>query len=239
MDASLTEDATREAIILAGGLGTRLRSVMPNMPKVLAPVAGRPFLAHILGFLEQNDFSRVVLAVGYRHEDVMATFGKRFGKIEIDYSIEDHPLGTGGAVWLASCRVTPERNFFVFNGDTYTAVDFSAMENSMAAKSADLAIATRAMPDTGRYGLVQIDDNGLLTGFREKTPGHAGIINAGVYLMRHDLPQRFSFPEAFSLENDLLSLRCKDLRIAAVPMDGYFIDIGIPEDYEKANRDLR
>lgn len=230
--------SAREVIILAGGYGTRLRSAVPDIPKVLAPVAGRPFLVHVLGFLEQNGFSRVILAVGYRRDEITSAFGMNFRKLKLDYSVEEQPLGTGGAVWSASHLITTGQNFFVLNGDTYAAVDIEAMERSMSEQEADLVMTVRSMEDTKRYGLVDVNDEGLVRGFHEKAAGSAGLINAGVYLIRHDLPRRFPFAGAFSLETDLLQARCSSLRIAALPTHGYFVDIGVPDDYERANRDL-
>jgi D-glycero-alpha-D-manno-heptose 1-phosphate guanylyltransferase len=230
--------AVREAIILAGGLGTRLRMAVPDTPKVLAPVAGRPFLAHLLALLEQSGFSRAVLAVGYRRDDIIAAFGQKFGQITLDYSVEEVPLGTGGAVWRAADHIKTGQDFFVFNGDTYAVIDAKAMEKVLMEKKADLVMAVHAIKDAERYGLVDIDDEGFAKGFHEKIAGRAGMINAGVYLMRRDLPRRLPFREAFSLETDFLQPNYERLRIATVPSNGYFVDIGVPEDYEKANIDL-
>lgn len=228
----------REAIVLAGGLGTRLISAVPDFPKVLAPVAGKPFLAHVLDYLEQNQFSRIILAVGYRHEEIKKIFGARFGAMALEYSLETQPLGTGGAIWLAAQHITQEKDFFVFNGDTYAEFDFAEMEESLTNNKSDIAMAVRHMPDTSRYGFVTVNDEGIVEGFHEKIIGHAGIINAGGYLMRHDLMKRYSFPESFSFEKEFLQSTDKKLRISAVPMKNYFIDIGIPEDYEKACREF-
>ncbi|MDP9128487.1 MAG: nucleotidyltransferase family protein [Pseudomonadota bacterium] len=228
----------RCAVILAGGLGTRLRAAVPDMPKVLAPVAGRPFLEHVLAYLERNEFTYIVLAVGYRSSDILNTFGERFGKMTLAYSVEDRPLGTGGALWRAAQLLPAGKDFFVLNGDTFAEVDFRQMENALTEKGTDLVLAVRPMPDTGRYGRVEADAGHRVIGFREKEVGRAGVINAGTYLMRSDLPRRLSFPEAFSLEVDLLQSKCGSLQMRAAPTSGTFIDIGIPADYEKANREF-
>ncbi|MEE3624782.1 nucleotidyltransferase family protein [Nitrospirillum sp. BR 11752] len=219
----------REAVILAGGLGTRLRSVVSDLPKSLAAVAGRPFLTWQLEQLADQGFTRVVLAVGYMHDKVTATYGDSFAGMAIHYAVEEDALGTGGAIWQAA-RLTKSATFFALNGDTYFDLPADGMEAALSDPVTDMAMAICHVDDCGRYGLVDIID-GRLAGFREKAPGRPGAVNAGAYLFRRSLLDRWPLPERFSIETDFLQPRLSELRVAAVPVRGDFIDIGIPEDY--------
>ncbi|MDZ5650614.1 nucleotidyltransferase family protein [Nitrospirillum sp. BR 11828] len=219
----------REAIILAGGLGTRLRTVVSDVPKSLATVAGRPFLNWQLEQLADQGFSHVVLAVGYMHDKVMATYGDTFAGMAIHYAVEETALGTGGAIWQAA-RLVKGDVFFTLNGDTYFDLPADEMEAALQDQETDMAMAVCHVADCGRYGLVSIVD-GRLAGFREKAPGQPGAVNAGAYLFRRSLMDRWTLPERFSIETDFLQPHLSDLSVAAVPVRGDFIDIGIPEDY--------
>ncbi|MBB6252920.1 nucleotidyltransferase family protein [Nitrospirillum iridis] len=220
---------TREAVILAGGLGTRLRAVVSDLPKSLAEVAGRPFLTWQLEQLADQGFSRIVLAVGYMHDKVTAMYGDSFAGMAIRYAVEETALGTGGAIWQAA-RLVEGDTFFALNGDTYFDLPAAAMEDALADPATDMAMAVCHVADCGRYGLVDIA-GGRLAGFREKAPGRPGAVNAGAYLFRRALLDRWSLPDRFSIETDFLQPRLAELAVAAVPVRGDFIDIGIPEDY--------
>ena len=221
-----------EAVVLAGGLGTRLRAVVPDLPKPLAPVAGRPFLSILLDQLDAQGFSRVILSVGYRHELIRAALGERYRGIELVYAVEDRPLGTGGAIRLAArqCRAG---EVFVLNGDSYVAVDLAAMREAHLASHTQLTICAVAVADAGRYGRVLIKD-GRVAGFAEKGAHGAAMINAGVYLFAPELVLGTDLPEAFSFERDFLERRLGQLRPLAFTTSGAFIDIGVPEDYARA-----
>ena len=221
-----------EAVILAGGFGTRLRAVVPDLPKPLAPVAGRPFLAILLAELARQGFTRVVLSVGYKHELIRATFGEQFMGMEVAYAVEEQPLGTGGAIRLASRQCRGEE-MFVLNGDSYVALDYAAMRASHRAARARLTLCAVEVPDVGRYGKVIIG-NGRVTGFAEKGGSGPGCINAGVYLLAPALVQGDDLPEAFSFEQDFLTPRLQQLDPLAYVANGLFIDIGVPEDYARA-----
>lgn len=223
---------TRQAIVLAGGLGMRLRSAVPDLPKILAPVAGRPFIAYVLELLNHNGFSRVVLAVGYRRDLVMAALGDRFGDLPLDYAVEETPLGTGGAVWQATARLDAP-DVFVLNGDTFVDAPFAALERAMEGTAVDVAMTVCRVADAGRFGSVDIE-NGQVRGFREKGAAGSGLVNAGVLRMRRDLADRFPLAGPFSLETDFLQRHLPALAIAAVPAEGDFLDIGVPEDYARA-----
>lgn len=221
-----------QAIVLAGGLGTRLRGAVPDLPKPLAPVAGRPFLAIVLAQLRAQGFDLAVLSVGYRHELVRDAFGDRFDGLRLRYAIEDRPLGTGGAMRLAA-RFCSDADVFVLNGDSYADVDFAAMLAAHRRAGAALTMCAVQVADTARYGRLLVDD-GRVTGFAEKGVAGAGLINAGIYAMRRNLLLQPGLPEAFSFENDVLAARLDELRPCAWVARGRFIDIGVPEDYARA-----
>ena len=221
-----------QAVILAGGLGTRLRSVVSTLPKVMAPVAGQPFLHHILRSLSQQGFARVVLAVGYMREAIMDSVGSEFLGMQIQYSVEDELLGTGGAVRQALSLVEPGL-CFVLNGDTWVDLDYAAMYREHLAENARLSIAVKEIDDVSRFGTLQIS-NRHITGFLEKGSCGQGVINAGVYLMPTDLLTDQALPKVFSLEQDFFMPRLDELRPSAHIVSGMFIDIGVPNDYAHA-----
>ena len=223
-----------QAIVLAGGFGTRLRSVVPDLPKPLAPVAGRPFLAILLEDLARHGFSSVVLSVGYRHELIEAEFGDRFAGLPLRYAVEDKPLGTGGAVRLALRQCTADE-VFVLNGDSHVELDYAAMREAHHAASARITVCIAGVADAARYGSVRLHD-GFLIGFSEKGAGGAGQINAGVYLLARNLLEGAELPEVFSFERDILAARIEQLHPLAFRAHAEFIDIGVPEDYARAQR---
>ena len=223
----------REAIVLAGGFGTRLAHVVPAVCKPMAPVAGRPFLRFIMDQLAAAGFDRVVVADGYRREQIEGFFGSAYRGMAVEYSPENTPLLTGGAVKraLGRCR---SNWVFVLNGDTWLDVDFAAMEAAAcdAPENAPAVIAVKRMRDFERYGTVDVDADGALSAFHEKRPCEEGLINAGVYLLRGDALD--GMPEKFSLESDYFEHVVGDGALRAVECTGGFIDIGVPEDYELA-----
>lgn len=221
-----------QAIVLAGGLGTRLRSVLPDLPKPMALVAGRPFLAHVLDGLVQAGFERAVLAVGYRHEAIRGYFGEHYRGLALHYSVEDSPLGTGGAIRLAARQISADP-FFVLNGDTWLELDYQAMLAAHEAAGARLSVAVCTVPDVARYGALELED-GVIRGFLEKGGSGPGPINAGSYLMAAELLETIPPGRPFSFEQELLVPRVRELRPLAFRTDGRFIDIGIPEDYARA-----
>ena len=223
----------REAVVLAGGFGTRLAHVVPDVCKPMAPVAGRPFLRFIMDQLAGAGFDRVVVADGYRREQIEGFFGSAYRGMAIEYSPEETPLLTGGAVKRALGRCRADW-VFVLNGDTWLDVDFAAMETAAADAPEDSSavIAVKRMHDFERYGTVDVDAGGALTAFHEKRPCEEGLINAGVYLLRGDALDGMS--EKFSLESDYFERVVGDGALRAVECAGGFIDIGVPEDYELA-----
>jgi D-glycero-alpha-D-manno-heptose 1-phosphate guanylyltransferase len=223
-----------EAIVLAGGLGTRLRSVVNDLPKPMAPVHGRPFLALVLDQLVDAGFGSAILAVGYRHESIRDFFGDGYRGLVLRYSVESEPLGTGGAIRLAS-RQANARDVFVLNGDTYLELDLRAMLDAHVHASASISIAVCNVPDVARYGALELND-GIVRAFREKGRSGSGWINGGTYVLGSDLRSRLRREGAFSFEEDVLMPEVARIRPLAFRASGRFIDIGVPEDYVKVER---
>lgn len=222
-----------EAIVLAGGLGTRLRSVVTDLPKPMAPVAGRPFLAWLLDELAQTGFTKVILAVGYKYEVIQLHFGARHGQMELDYSIETEPLGTGGALKQALTLATAPQ-VFVINGDTHIDLNYKAMQQAHEQATTEITIAACAVPDVGRFGAMDIDSQGHVAGFFEKGRTGSGHINGGVYLLAKGLLDNTPLPDKFSFENDYLLPNLATIKPLAFLTEGAFLDIGVPEDYARA-----
>jgi D-glycero-alpha-D-manno-heptose 1-phosphate guanylyltransferase len=224
-----------EAIVLAGGLGTRLRQVVPDLPKPMAPVAGRPFLEILLSMLARKHFTRVVLSLGYMSEKIVAHFGGSFLGMELAYEVESQPLGTGGAIRTALTRCVSD-HAFVLNGDTYVDLETDELERFWQ-KRKHPVIVVRQVPDTARFGCVELH-NGQVSAFLEKGRAGSGLINAGSYVLSSDALDEFPLGQPFSIENDYFvkQFRCK--RFDGFVTSGRFIDIGVPDDYEFAQTEL-
>lgn len=223
-----------EAIVLAGGLGTRLRDVVPDTPKPMAPINGIPFLSYILDYLEKNKIDRVILSTGYKSEKIEKYYGSKYDNINIIYSVENEPLGTGGAVKKA-LELSKEKDIFIINGDTFFNIDLLKMKNFHIKMNSYLSLAVKEMSDFNRYGSLIIQNN-YVKDFEEKKYKKKGFINGGIYivnksLFKNEKLKKFSFEKKY-LEN-------KDFDKLAYISDCYFIDIGIPEDYEKAQIDFK
>ena len=223
-----------EAIILAGGLGTRLRSAVPDLPKAMAPVAERPFLHYILSELVRQGVRRVVLAVGYRREAIIEHFGTRFDGMAVDYAVEESLLGTGGAIRQAmNATVGPE--VLIMNGDTWLDFDAATMQSRHVAEQAMLTVAAVHVEDVRRYGSLVIEGE-RVSAFAEKGGHGPGWINGGVYLLSRTLLPAMTEPAPFSFEADFLAPRMALVRPLVHRCAGRFIDIGIPGDFERAQR---
>ena len=220
-----------EAIILAGGLGTRLSGVIGEIPKCLAPVDGKPFLQYQLEWLSCFDVSHVVLSVGYLREQVIGFVKSREWPFDVSFAVEKEPLGTGGGIRLAlsKCR---GKQVYVLNGDTFFNVDLEALSFT-----APVTLALKPMRDFDRYGAVNWDGD-LVNAFREKRHCDEGLINGGVYAIDRSQLDMSLFPKTFSFERDVLEPLANYGLVAGEKQDGYFIDIGIPEDYARAQREL-
>lgn len=221
-----------EAIILAGGFGTRLKHVVSDVPKPMAPIKDRPFLEYILEDLEKKGITHVVLAVGYMKEKIKDYFKNQYKNIEISYSGEDSPLGTGGAIKKAVSKCK-ENNIFIINGDTFYDVDLKNMEKFHIENQSSLTIAVKEMENFDRYGSLVIENNKIIK-FEEKKPMSKGKINGGIYLIKKDIFQNVK-QESFSFEKEILE--DEKIKKYAYENNGYFIDIGIPEDYYKFIKD--
>ena len=219
-----------EAIVLAGGLGTRLRSVVSDVPKPMAPINDKPFLEYILEFLNNQNIKKVILSVGYKWEMIKDYFGDKYKDIELVYNIEKEQLGTGGAI-KDSLRLTKSDKVYVLNGDTFFNIDLSKMklDNNL------IEIALKEMKDFDRYGVVEIDENRYIRNFKEKSYYNQGFINGGIYLIKKNIFEKFDLPKKFSFEK-FLENNFQNLKAKGKVFNSYFIDIGIPEDYEKAKR---
>lgn len=221
-----------QAIILAGGFGTRLQSVVSDVPKPMAPVCNKPFLSYLLDELAVQGFQKVILAVGYKKECIMSFYGASYRQMEIIYSIEEEPLGTGGCILQAMQYVT-DPFVFILNGDTMFKIDFHQMEQLHS-----LSIACKKMVHFDRYGEVKIED-GIIQSFEEKKAVEEGYINGGIYYLPTTIFNQFDLPKRFSIEKDFFEQYMNQLSIKAFMSDGYFLDIGIPQDYAKAQIDFK
>lgn len=227
-----------EAVILAGGLGTRLRSVVSEVPKCMAPVAGKPFLWHLLRYLSGSGVTRVILSVGYLREvisDWISAHGGEF-PMEYEFAVEEQPLGTGGGIRLAlsKCRT---QEVLVFNGDTFFDVDIPQFVADHKACGAALSLALKPLENFDRYGAVQMEGT-IVTAFSEKRHCDRGLVNGGVYCISRGALDLSSLPEKFSFETAVLEPLASERRLCGFPQRGYFIDIGIPEDYARAQREM-
>lgn len=222
-----------EAIVLVGGLGTRLRTVVAGLPKPLAPVAGRPFLAYLLDQLAGSGLRRVILATGFLAEMVEQAIGTRWAGMEVTYSRETEPLGTGGAIRLAASLMQGD-GVHVANGDTFLRFDPRALEAIVHSTDAKLGLALAKVDDVARYGAVEVRGNRVVA-FSEKGGHGPGLINAGSYFMTasalDDLPRGSG---AFSFESQVLLPSAAANQLAAFQDTRDFIDIGVPDDYARA-----
>ena len=227
-----------EVIILAGGLGTRLRSVVKDVPKCMAPVAGKPFLWYLLRYLTRFDVNRVILSVGYLREvifewidEVRDTF-----PFEFDYAVEEEPLGTGGGIKLALGKAESD-NIVILNGDTFFDVDLNQLMLQHRDSKAEVTLALKPMKDFDRYGQV-LTVGDYISQFIEKKQCDEGDINGGVYVIRRATKLMDDLPRKFSFEKEVLEKNTGSRTLAGFRHNGYFIDIGIPEDYSRAETEL-
>jgi D-glycero-alpha-D-manno-heptose 1-phosphate guanylyltransferase len=225
-----------KVIILAGGIGTRLRGVVPNLPKPMAPVAGRAFLEYLLDHLETCGVVEVTLSIGYRGDLVSRHFGSKYGTVAVRYCIETELLGTGGAIALAMRQVDGEP-VLVINGDTFLDQDPRVIGAWYRGTLSDVGVVLRQVDDATRYGTARLAD-GRVTGFAEKGTSGPGLINAGWYVIRPGLLDRLSLNGRFSFEEEVLQRRADVLDIRGFVSSDYFIDIGVPDDYARAQHEL-
>ena len=231
-----------QAILLCGGMGTRLRSVVSDRPKPMADICGKPFLQYLLEMLREKGITEVIFALGYMGEMIEEYFqdGSAFG-LKIAYSYEEDPLGTGGAIRNALPKIM-EEEVLVLNADTYFPMDYQGLYRFHQENDGDFSLATRAVPDISRYGAVRRDAAGRILAWNEKLEDGgqplAGEINGGIYVMKKSLIAEI--PEGKqSLEQDCVpNWLFEGKRIFGLHFDGYFMDIGIPKDYQQFITDV-
>ena len=222
--------------ILAGGLGTRLRTVVGDQPKVLAEINGRPFLAWLLEYLESFGFRRVVLCTGYKADEIERAFGCAFGELSIVHSRESAPLGTGGALRQALPFLGWNR-VLVLNGDSFCEADLEALCATHSARHARASMVLAWMEDTGRFGRVQLESNDQVTEFVEKGRLFGGgWINAGMYLLERDLIEVLPENMVLSLEREVFPMWIPQ-GVFGFKTHGRFLDIGTPESYALAQHE--
>jgi D-glycero-alpha-D-manno-heptose 1-phosphate guanylyltransferase len=228
-----------EAIILAGGFGTRLQQVVSDVPKSMALVNDHPFLEYLLNYLTGQGVTRVIMSVGYKREIIQDHFKDHFKGLQILYAIEEEPLGTGGGIKNAFRQVEGGMAY-VLNGDSLFRLDFHAMMKLHIFSGSDITMALRFLDDTSRFGTVTIDAEKRVNGFREKVyDSGEGYINGGIYLINKNFVDESKFPDKFSIEKDCFEKCYLTARIFGYLSRGYFMDIGIPEDYQKAQDDFK
>ncbi|MFN8243459.1 MAG: nucleotidyltransferase family protein [Ferruginibacter sp.] len=227
-----------EAIILAGGLGTRLRSVVADIPKCMAPVAGNPFLYYVLEQLRGQGVDKFIFSLGYKHEQIEAWLNETYPLLFSQVAIEQEPLGTGGAIRLAA-SLASEKDVLVLNGDTLFSLDVQQLSRFHQHNKAACTLSLKPMQQFDRYGVVELDATARVSSFHEKKYYETGLINAGVYALNVAEFLQQPLPEKFSFEKDYLEKNFGQGNIFGLVQDAYFIDIGIPEDYERAQQELQ
>lgn len=226
-----------EAIILAGGQGTRLKSVVTDIPKPMAPVNGIPFLTILFEKLKAQGISHLILSVGYRHEVIVDYYGYEYEGMKIDYAIEKEPLGTGGAVSLA-INFLYNDEFLLMNGDTLFDIDIQKMYDFHNSVSADLSIALKQIENQSRYGIVKLNSDSSVSSFEEKQFINKGLINGGIYITSARYLTVNEMPQKYSWEKDILEKLVNTGGLFGFESTAYFLDIGIPEDYLRAQTEI-
>lgn len=224
------------AIILAGGLGTRLRSVVPDLPKPMAPIADRPFLAYQLDYWIAQGIRQFVLSVGYRHEAIIDYFGHSYEGAQLDYAIESRPLGTGGGVLLAMEKLDDEP-FLLLNGDTYFAVNLAKLTEFARTSGSQWCLSLFRTDQDGRYMGLDVSPQGRILSLKSGSGQVGRLANGGVYYVDpRALRSSGLVPgERYSLEDDILpAALAAGQSVHGVECEGTFIDIGVPDDYRRA-----
>lgn len=230
----------KDALILAGGFGTRLRAIVSDVPKPMAPVRGRPFLEYLLDYWTKQGISRFVLSVGYLAEKIQEHFGSFYGGASIEYLHEHEPLGTGGAIGLGLReKVWSARHLLVLNGDTWFNASLEQLILDARASDSPITMTLKKIHFNDRYGGVELNEKGLVTNF-SVAKSDSVLINAGCYLLDASVvgDMMRSLPSQFSFEQDFLVGAAKAGHVAASVQDADFIDIGVPEDYARAGEFL-
>ena len=227
----------KQAIILAGGLGTRLRSAVPDLPKCMAPVNGKPFISYVIDYLMAQGITDFIFSLGYKHEFFTPVLDALPLTINYQLSTETEPLGTGGAIKLA-CNIALDEHVIITNGDTLFKTNISQLSKFHLDKKADCTLSLKPMKNFERYGVVEINEDNRVESFKEKQFYKEGLINGGIYALETAQFLSEDLPEKFSFEKDYLEKYIHSRKIFGIAQDEYFIDIGIPEDYERAQNEL-
>lgn len=232
------DNQIKEAIVLAGGLGTRLQSEIGEFPKSLAPVNGKPFLHYLLSKLKASGIETVILSVGYKHELIVAEIGDSYLGMKILYAIEKEPQGTGGGIKLA-LEKTKAPVLFVCNGDTFFDINLKELADYHFENHATCTLALKKLSNVDRYGSIELDSDGKITKFTEKKFREEAIINGGVYCINHGILIHYPVNTPFSFETNYLEKNPTAKKIYGKVFDAYFMDIGVPEDYQKFQKDMQ
>ena len=228
-----------QVIILAGGFGTRLQSVVKDVPKPLADIAGKPFLSYLLTHLKKHGATDIVLSVGYLQDKIIEYFSDSYLGMNISYAKENKPLGTGGAILNSLQYMDQEKPVVVVNGDTFLQINYEELLTFYKEQKSNLALVLRKMDDCSRYGRVIIGDDLVVNDFEEKNEStDSGLINGGIYVLNPKIFNDFELSDSFSFEVDFLMKELSSLSPKGFCVDEYFIDIGIPQDYQKSQLEL-
>ncbi len=227
-----------ECIILAGGMGTRLQGVIGEYPKCMAEVNGKPFLHYIFEYLQQQGCTRVILSLGFKYDVILDWLKKQSWPFEIDYVIERTALGTGGAINYAMWKAETE-DVLALNGDTFFDVDLSRLMAFHKSTNADTTLALKGMQHFDRYGVVTTDHTNCITSFEEKKHYDEGWINGGIYVINKAALEARQLPTIYSFEKSYLEAFVTERKFYGFKCADYFIDIGIPVDYQKAQDDFK
>lgn len=235
---AVSTNKINEAVILAGGLGTRLRSVVSDLPKCMAPVAGRPFLYYVINYLQGQGVEKFIFSLGYKHEAIEAYLEERFSTLNFQIVLEEEPLGTGGAAKLACSKAT-EKNILLANGDTMFNVNVAELARLHEEKKSSCTLSLKPMKNFDRYGVVELNEDNSIKAFNEKQYYESGFINGGLYAINVDRFLNEDFPEKFSFEKDYLERKYTEQKMYGLVQDEYFIDIGVPEDFNRAQHEFK
>ncbi|MEP6750232.1 MAG: nucleotidyltransferase family protein [Bacteroidota bacterium] len=228
----------KEAIILAGGLGTRLKPAVPDLPKCMAPVNGRPFLSYIIDYYKQQGIEKFIFSLGYKHEVISAWLKENYPALPVEFAIENEPLGTGGAIQLAIEKVKG-KDTLILNGDTLFKVNLEALVLFHKRSASACTLSLKPMKDFERYGVVEIEEDDRIKSFKEKQHYAEGLINGGVYILNTGRFRQQKRPAKFSFEKDYLEVFFSAMPMYGCVQDSYFIDIGIPEDLARAQLETK
>ncbi len=228
----------KEAIILAGGLGTRLRSAVPDLPKCMASVNGKPFIGYVIDYLKGQGVEKFILSLGYKSESIINYISADYPTLQVQFAIEEEPLGTGGGIYL-SCKKATGNHVFVTNGDTMFAVTLADLLARHIETASNCTVSLKPMKDFDRYGVVELNGDYSIASFKEKQYYESGLINGGLYMLDVTKFLAEPLPGKFSFEKDYMEAFYQHRKMSGLVQDAYFIDIGIPQDYAQAQIDFK